>query len=76
MPKIDFPRPSSHVNEAFALPGRFYTEPGVFEAEKDNIFPKEWLPVARFDQIPQRGDYLTYDLFGDEIYGLTVVLSR
>jgi phenylpropionate dioxygenase-like ring-hydroxylating dioxygenase large terminal subunit len=60
-------RVADDVTQATSLPGYLYTDPEVFEAEKDAIFRKEWLPVARADQLSNPGDYLTYDLFGDEI---------
>lgn len=37
------------------------------EIEKDKIFRKEWLAVTRVDQIPNAGNYITYDVLGDEI---------
>ncbi|MEE8046251.1 MAG: SRPBCC family protein [Dehalococcoidia bacterium] len=58
---------ADHVNQGQTLPKHFYTDSEVFEYEKGAIFRREWLPVARFDQLPNSGDYLTYDLFGDEI---------
>ena len=58
---------ADHVNQGQTLPKHLYTDSEVFEYEKEAIFRREWLPVARFDQLPNSGDYLTYDLFGDEI---------
>ena len=62
-----FPPVSASVNEAQSLPRDFYIDPEVFEFEKDSIFRQEWLAVTRVDQIPNPGDYITYDLLGDEI---------
>ncbi|MCZ6617229.1 MAG: aromatic ring-hydroxylating dioxygenase subunit alpha, partial [Gammaproteobacteria bacterium] len=65
--KFDTLNLADHVNKGQTLPSHLYTDAEVFEYEKDVIFRKEWLPVARIDQIPNSGDYLIYDLFGDEI---------
>lgn len=55
------------VNNSLSLAKNLYTHPDVFEIEKKEIFSKEWLAVARSEDLASPGDYLTYDLLGDEI---------
>ena len=55
------------VNNSVSLPRDFYINPEVFEAEKNKIFRKEWLAVARSEDLAAAGDYLTYDVLGDEV---------
>ncbi len=50
--KLDTLNLADHVNKSQTLPSYLYTDSEVFEYEKDAIFRKEWLPVARIDQIP------------------------
>jgi phenylpropionate dioxygenase-like ring-hydroxylating dioxygenase large terminal subunit len=61
------PPPSASVYEAQSLPRDFYIDPDEFEFEKDSIFRQKQLAVTRVDQILNPGDYITYDLLGDEI---------
>ena len=47
---------------ATTLPRSAYTSTAVFDAELRDIFYREWICVARLDQLPQPGDYLTVDV--------------
>ncbi len=47
---------------ATTLPPRAYTDPDIFAHEVSKIFEREWVCVARAEQIPQPGDYLCIDL--------------
>ena len=49
------------------LPGDVYTSPELFTEEKRRIFMRDWLPVARVEEIENPGDYQTYDIMGDPI---------
>lgn len=44
---------------AHALPGRVYTDQGVFARELDTVFPTTWQLVGHVGQLPDDGDYLT-----------------
>lgn len=50
------------LEEATSLPPACYTNPGVFEQETAKIFYKEWICIARSDQIPAVGDFVCFDL--------------
>jgi phenylpropionate dioxygenase-like ring-hydroxylating dioxygenase large terminal subunit len=52
---------------AATLPSNAYTDPSVYAAEVERIFRREWLCVARADQIANAGDYLCVDLLGDRL---------
>jgi phenylpropionate dioxygenase-like ring-hydroxylating dioxygenase large terminal subunit len=68
--------------EARTLPPRWYREPALYEREVEQVFRREWLCVARADQIPRPGSYLALDLLGDplvavrDLEGRLRVLSR
>jgi glycine betaine catabolism A len=36
------------------LPGRYYTDSGIFEAEQREIFEKQWVYVCRAQDVPVR----------------------
>ncbi len=46
----------------FALPGGFFTDDGLYAAELDAIFARHWLFVATEPEIPEGGDYRTYQV--------------
>lgn len=45
--------------ESFTLPARFYTDAGIYEAEKAAIFYKSWWCAGHKSQLPKPGSYLT-----------------
>lgn len=46
------------------LPPPAYTFPELYEREVERIFRREWLCVARTEEIPQPGNYLRLDILG------------
>lgn len=48
-----------------------YTDPVRFELEREKVLGTHWLLAGRSDQIPNRGDWLTF-----EGHGETVVVTR
>jgi Rieske 2Fe-2S family protein len=49
------------------LPARYYTDPAHFRREVEHFFFTKWICAGRAEQIPNRGDYLTRDVFGESI---------
>lgn len=64
---VDFSFLGESVNESSAMPKELFTNPAIFELEKEKIFRDDWIAVARVDQLANPGDYLVYDFFGDSI---------
>jgi Rieske 2Fe-2S family protein len=48
--------------EGFALPGAFFTDEALYRAELDCIFARHWLFLASEPEIPEGGDYRTYQV--------------
>ena len=63
----DFDRCLVDWPDARYMPGYMYNSPEIFEREKRLLFLRDWLVVAREDQISNPGDYLTMDLNGESI---------
>ena len=40
------------------LPGRYYTDPAIFELEKRDIFEKQWMYVCRAEDVPTPGRFV------------------
>ena len=49
------------------LPGNVYSSPEIYELEKEKIFMTHWLSVARVEEIPNVGDYMTFDGMNEPI---------
>ncbi len=50
------------IDQASTLPPKAYTDASLFDAEKQSIFYRDWVCVARVDQIPAAGDFLCVDV--------------
>jgi Rieske 2Fe-2S family protein len=59
------------VREGFSLPGAFYSDPAIFEAEYDLFLKRHWLLAGHASEIPGRGDYVVV-----EFAGASVILVR
>jgi Rieske 2Fe-2S family protein len=59
-------RPRATLPEtAFTLPARYYTDPALFERELDVFYRRMWIGVARLEDIPERGAWITRQIAGD-----------
>ncbi|MFO0653612.1 MAG: aromatic ring-hydroxylating dioxygenase subunit alpha [Polyangia bacterium] len=64
---IEIPPFSSNVDSAETLPSWLYTDPAVFELERERIFSCTWQPVGRLEQVETPGSYFTADVAGEPI---------
>ena len=48
-----------------ALPGTYYTNPAMFDADKRGIFDRSWMCVGRADAVGQPGQFFRAEV-GDE----------
>ncbi|MFY9932166.1 MAG: aromatic ring-hydroxylating dioxygenase subunit alpha [Streptosporangiaceae bacterium] len=55
------------------LPGRYYTDPAIFELEQKNIFSRQWIYICRAQDLPVPGRFIRRTL-GDE--NIIVVRGR
>lgn len=53
-----------------ALDASFYTDPGIFDLEKDRIFNSSWHMVCRVEDISEQGDYFCDEYLGEKIFVL------
>ncbi len=70
---------------ALAVPGlaaHCYASPEFFARERETIFAREWLCVGRLEDVPNPGDYASFELLGEPLMlvrgrdGEVRVLSR
>ena len=60
-------RPAETLDDHLGLPGWIYHDPDFFELEKRSIFRTSWQLICHNNDIPQPGDYHTFDLFGESV---------
>ncbi|MCE2481817.1 MAG: aromatic ring-hydroxylating dioxygenase subunit alpha [Alphaproteobacteria bacterium] len=55
------------IAEARHLSGAFYSSPEVYELEKRNIYMRDWLCVARVEELERAGDYMALRIMGEAV---------
>ena len=55
------------LEQARHLPGYLYSAPDLYAAEKERIFLKDWLCVARVEEIERPGDFMTFRILDEPI---------
>lgn len=63
--KDQFAKTRDTLSKARHLPGKVYSSDQIADLEKDRIWMKEWLCVARVEELAQPGDYLTKEIAGE-----------
>ena len=53
--------------EAVMIGVEAYTSPDYARAERDRLWRKVWVQAGRVEELPDVGDYMTYDLFDDAV---------
>ena len=53
------------IAEARHLSGAFYSSQEVYELEKRNIYMRDWLCVARVEELERPGDYMALRIMGE-----------
>ena len=61
----------ANPSESFTLPARFYTDPAIYEAEKEAIFYRSWWCAGHKSQLPKPGTFIT-----TQIHDQGVVVTR
>src|SRR5690349_10120186 len=55
------------LERATQLPGAAFTDPGVLEWERANLFRGGWVCAGHIDQVRERGQYLMLDVAGESV---------
>lgn len=50
-----------------SLPGPFYNDPAVFQADLDAVFAADWIFACNACEVPRPGDYLTLAVGGSSV---------
>lgn len=52
------------LENSFTLPKSAYTSERVYDEELERVLRKSWIPVARVEQVAERGTFVTFDFLG------------
>ena len=55
------------LENAYTLPKTAYTSDDIYDIEVQRILRRSWIPLARVEQIPEKGSYTTLDLLGQPV---------
>src|SRR4051812_27753958 len=55
------------LDRSTTLPPEAYTSDSYFEWEVDNVLRKDWLAVAHVSQLPNPGDFIKLEMFGEPL---------
>ncbi|MGR3714618.1 MAG: aromatic ring-hydroxylating oxygenase subunit alpha [Shimia sp.] len=53
-----------------SLEARYYTDPAVFEAEKQGLLARTWQFAGYVSQIPNAGDYFAFEIAGERLFAI------
>ena len=59
---------SDNAADSYTMPARLYTDPDVFEQEKEAIFTKSWHYIGHQSHVAKIGDYLTLDIADESVF--------
>ena len=62
------PVPAAALEES--LPAWLYTDPAFFALERDKVFRQSWQIVCHLNDLPEAGDYQTFDFLGEKLVTL------
>src|SRR5436190_1957262 len=51
----------------WSLEKPFYSDPGIFAADLERVFRRNWLFAGHTNRIPRPGDYFTHEFGGDPL---------
>ena len=55
-------------NQYKSLPGWTYTSEAFFELEKTELILKNWQLVCHLSNVPNSGDFFTFEIFNERIF--------
>jgi phenylpropionate dioxygenase-like ring-hydroxylating dioxygenase large terminal subunit len=61
------PEPVEELSEPVTIGAEAYTSPAYARAERDKLWRKVWLQAGRLEEIPEVGNFLTYEILDDSI---------
>jgi Rieske 2Fe-2S family protein len=67
IPSDEFSQTRLDIDRARHTPGYIYSSPEILERDKREIFMKEWICVARQEELPKSGSYMAFRLLNEPV---------
>ena len=68
-PFPDFEKPlGDDPGRSYTMPARYYTDPLVYEREKEAIFARTWHYIGHESHVRDPGDYLTLEIADESVF--------
>ncbi len=68
-PFAEFDKPlSSDAASSYTMPACYYTDPSVYELEKQTIFARNWHYIGHLSHVQNAGDYLTLQIADENVF--------
>ncbi len=70
------PEPLQELSGPVIIPTEAYVSEEYARAERDRLWRKVWLQAGRLEDIPEVGDYITYDILDDSVLILRTAADK
>jgi phenylpropionate dioxygenase-like ring-hydroxylating dioxygenase large terminal subunit len=70
MAETDTPDGASNTGSPWTLPPRYYTDPTIFEREKEKIFFRGWIYAGHISALQKPGDYFAFQLLEQNLFSI------
>ncbi len=67
LPEKDLENAKKPLEKAYTLPTAAYTDAQVYVDECERVFSRDWICVARQEQLPNVGDFVTFEVASQPI---------
>ena len=64
---LDLYNTNASLEEAFTIPAPWYLDARMEQAEREQVFGRNWIAVGRADQVAAEGQFFTVDIAGEPI---------
>ncbi len=64
---LDLYKSDALLEEAYTIPAPWYLDARIEEAEREQVFGRNWIAVGRLDQVAAEGQFFTVEVAGEPI---------
>ena len=64
---LDLYKADAPLEEAYTIPAPWYVDARIEEAEREQVFGRNWIAVGRLDQVADEGQFFTIEIAGEPL---------
>ena len=64
---LDLYKADAPLEEAYTIPAPWYLDARIEEAEREQVFGRNWIAVGRLDQVAVEGQFFTVEIAGEPL---------